>query len=198
MVLTPDHKGWYHVGRLPHCDNPAVAQFITFRLADALPVKTQRSLEQELRLLPENTREQKRRQRIEFWLDQGLGCCALQHAQVAQVMADGLMRWQNSRYRLLAWCIMPNHVHVLIEPHYSLSRIVQGWKGFTGRWVMLNSKTLGLRLPLGRLWMPGYWDRFIRDERHHLAVVDYIHSNPAKAGLCAAPEHWPWSSASRR
>jgi hypothetical protein len=42
--------------------------------------------------------------------------------------------------------------------------------------------------------MREYWDRFIRDEKHLAAVIDYIHDNPVKAGLCDQPEKWRWSS----
>ncbi|RCK77040.1 MAG: hypothetical protein ANABAC_3465 [Anaerolineae bacterium] len=43
--------------------------------------------------------------------------------------------------------------------------------------------------------MPDYFDRFIRDQKHFKAVVEYIHQNPVKAGLVAAAQDWPWSSA---
>ena len=42
--------------------------------------------------------------------------------------------------------------------------------------------------------MPEYFDRAIRDERHFRAVVEYVEHNPVMAGLCEAPEDWPWSS----
>ncbi len=45
------------------------------------------------------------------------------------------------------------------------------------------------------LWHPEYWDRYIRNEKHFNAVIDYIHNNPVKAGLCETPELWPFSSA---
>ena len=51
---------------------------------------------------------------------------------------------------------------------------------------------LGLRVP--GVWMADYWDRYIRDEKHLKSVVDYIHNNPVKAGLCRKETDWPWSS----
>ena len=45
------------------------------------------------------------------------------------------------------------------------------------------------------VWMREYWDRYIRNENHFKAAVDYIHQNPVKAGLASRPEDWPWSSA---
>lgn len=61
-----------------------------------------------------------------------------------------------------------------------------------------NNAELGLRAPgvhAPRVWMPDYWDRYIRDEQHLHSVIDYIHNNPVKAGLCRKETDWPWSSA---
>jgi len=100
------------------------------------------------------------------------------------------------RYRVIAWCVMPNHVHVLIEPRHPIAKIVQGWKSFTARWALARNEELKLGIPDSRqLWMRDYWDRYIRDERHLVNVIDYFHNNPVKAGLCRQPEEWRWSSA---
>src|SRR5262249_8572142 len=90
---------------------------------------------------------------------------------------------------------MPNHVHVLIKPRASLPKIVQSWKSYTGRWAIARNAELGLGVPGRAFWMRDYWDRYIRDERHFQRVVDYIHWNPVKAGLCRESHDWPWSSA---
>jgi type I restriction enzyme R subunit/putative DNA methylase len=189
-------KNWYSRGYLPHRDEPRLRQFITYRLADSLPQEKLDVLEDELRLLPEERRESTRRQRIEAWLDAGMGCCALRHPEVAPFVQNAFLHFHGERYRLHAWCIMPNHVHVLIEPLTALAKIVQSWKSFTARWVLAHNAELELGVPGRILWMREYWDRYIRDENHHRKTVDYIHRNPVKAGLCATPEAWPWSSAS--
>ncbi|MGH8378163.1 MAG: REP-associated tyrosine transposase, partial [Gammaproteobacteria bacterium] len=176
--------------RLPHFDSQHAYQFVTFRLADSLPREKLSQMEAELRPRPDDQRK-----RIEFWLDSGLGCCALRHPVMAQVMQDTLQHFDGQRYHLLAWCIMPNHVHVLIETLAPLAKIVQSWKSFTGRWALQHAAELELGVPGEKFWMRDYWDRYIRNERHFLAVVDYIHANPAKAGLCAQPADWRWSSA---
>jgi REP element-mobilizing transposase RayT len=72
---------------------------------------------------------------------------------------------------------------------------VQSWKSFTGRWVLARRFELKIELPSRRFWMPDYWDRYIRDERHFSKVVHYIHQNPVAAGLCQKAEDWLWSSA---
>src|SRR5690606_17502712 len=114
-----------------------------------------------------------------------------------RVFRQGLLLHHGRRYRLMAWCIMPNHVHVLIECRYSLARIVQSWKSYSARWAVEHNERLGLGLQGGRVWMRGYWDRYIRDERHLAAAVHYIHSNPVTAGRVERAGDWQWSSAGR-
>ncbi|SFM24134.1 type I restriction enzyme, R subunit/putative DNA methylase [Ectothiorhodospira mobilis] len=191
-------KGWYTRGYLPHLDARSVPQSITFRLADSLPQEKCREWARELEAMPAGRRDRVWRRTIDDWLDAGMGCCALRHPRVADVVQETLLRFDGSRYRLLAWCVMPNHVHVLIEPADALPKIVQSWKSYTGRWALARNAELGLGVPGARLWMREYWDRYIRDQRHLDAVVEYIHRNPVKAGLCGRPEEWLWSSASRR
>ena len=194
---TPAPRGWYTRGYLPHYDASHILQSVTFRLADSLPQQTLHQLEAELRRLPEHRREAARRQRIETWLDAGLGSCLLRHPEVADHLQQSLQHFHGLRYRLHAWCVMPNHVHVLLQPITPLGSIVQGWKSFSARWIRKHQAALGLHLPNGQpVWMREYWDRYIRDEAHYLTVVDYIHRNPVKAELCADPADWPWSSAS--
>jgi type I restriction enzyme R subunit/putative DNA methylase len=192
---APRSRGWYSRGYLPHCDEVDVLQFITFRLADSLPQEKLQQLEEELSALSEDERNRQRRIKIEQWLDAGMGCCALQHPSLAEVVENALFHSDGARYRLLAWVVMPNHVHVLIKPMASLPDIVRSWKGFTGHWAMENNAKLGLGILGKGLWMPDYWDRYIRSEEHYLNTIDYIHSNPVKAGLCASAEVWRWSSA---
>jgi len=185
-------KGWYSRGYIPHFDYQDALQFITFRLADSLPQQKLHQLKQ-AQLLSLSTMCE--RQMIERWLDTGYGCCALGHPALAEVMQQTLCKFDRLRYRLIAWCIMPNHVHVLIDPKEALGKIVQSWKSYTGRWALKRNAELGLGVPGEKLWMRDYWDRYIRDETHYMQAVDYIEKNPVKAGLCKSPEDWPWSSA---
>ena len=188
-------RGWYGRGFLPHFDAQRTFQAITFRLADALPQQRLAQLKVELENLGNAEREQERRRRIEGWLDAGMGCCALRHPQLATVMQTSLRRFDGQRYQLAAWCIMPNHVHVLIEQQAPLATIVGSWKSYTGRFAMTHNHELKLGIPGPTLWMREYWDRFIRDESHFINARQYIEQNPVKAGLCASPSEWPWSSA---
>ena len=187
---------WYSRGYLPHFDSKEKIQSITFRLADSLPQIKLKELDERLALIFGDKRDLEKRKTIEQWLDSGIGCCALKHPEVAELVQETLLKFDGDRYRLLAWCIMPNHVHVVIEPAEKLGKIVQSWKSYTGRWGMMKNAKLGLGVPGKRFWMREYWDRYIRNEDHLKSVLDYIHGNPVSAGLCKHPEEWRWSSAS--
>jgi len=189
-------RGWYSRGYLPHRDDTHLIQSVTYRLADSLPQTKLAELQKEMKHLPEKQREVERRKRIEEWLDAGMGCCALAHPDVALYVQNSFLHFHGERYHLHAWCIMPNHVHVLIEPLVNLASIVQGWKSYTARWILGKNEQFALKIPRSnQLWMREYWDRYIRDARHYQRAVEYIHQNPVKAKLCDAAEAWPWSSA---
>ena len=98
----------------------------------------------------------------------------------------------NERYRFIAWVIMPNHVHDVIEVFegHPLGNVVNSWKSFTANKV---NTLLGRE---GRFWYPDYFDRYIRDEQHLENVVKYIEQNPVKAGLVVDARAWPYSSLS--
>ncbi len=200
------HRGWYSRGYLPHCDHPGLLQAITYRLGDSLPVTVLEQMDVELRRLPPARRDGERRKRIEDWLDAGHGCCALRIPEAAACVVDTWQHFAGERYDLIAWVVMPNHVHVLIRVYEGapLGKIVQSWKSYTGRRirVMMDEmvragprRSQGERCQGRGVWMRDYWDRYIRDERHFEAAVRYIHDNPVKAGLVGTAEDWPWSSA---
>jgi hypothetical protein len=103
---------WYSRGYLPHRDRLHLLQSITFRLADSLPQSTLKQLEQKLLLVPEIRKDIEKRKSIEQWLDAGMGCCALRQPEAAAYVQQSLLHFDGDRYLVLAWVIMPNHVHV--------------------------------------------------------------------------------------
>jgi REP element-mobilizing transposase RayT len=116
----------------------------------------------------------------------------LAHERVAGVVASALQYGETPRqlYELHAWAIMPNHVHVIFEPHTEMPPIMQWLKGRTARTA---NRILGRTgLPF---WQDESWDHWIRSRDEFDYLVDYVERNPVKAGLVAAPEDWPWSSA---
>lgn len=179
-------RGWHSRGYLPHFDLPGLVQFLNYRLDDAMPA----SRRHEWAALLEMDDGLKRRERIEAYLDRGLGHCELRDPSAATIVEENWLHGDGKDYRLLAWVVMPNHVHLLVEIWQKpLAQLIKDWKGYTARSI---NRVLGRS---GKLWQDDYWDRHIRDEDHYRKVVHYIEANPVKAGLVKTPDQWSFSSA---
>ncbi|QOJ12353.1 MAG: transposase [Chthonomonadaceae bacterium] len=192
-------RGWYSRGYLPHFDGGDISQAVTFRLADSLPAERIWAWREELKSLPKDKASAEERKRIERWLDAGHGAAYLRDPRIADLVQSALLRFDGERYRLHAWVVMPNHVHVLVTPEkgQALSRILHSWKSYTAHEALRMLKEDAFRdcSQPSKFWQRESFDRFIRNEDHFRRCVDYIHMNPVKARLCAAPEEWRWSSA---
>ena len=184
-------KGWHSRGYLPHFDGGEVAQFVTFHLADSLPVSLLKRWKEQLESQPEGVRELELYERVETYLDKGYGSCYLKDVQIAELIQGSLLHFDQQKYRLFAWVIMPNHVHFLLKPlaDNSLSDILHSIKSYT---ATESNKILGRK---GEFWQEDYFDRYIRSEDHYWFTANYIKNNPVKAGLCKSPEEWHYSSA---
>jgi putative transposase len=182
-------KGWYSSKYLPHFDAPGTRQYVTYRLADSLPAARRHEWEA-LRNVDDKLEQQRR---IELYVDRGYGACHLRGPRVATMLQDNFWHQDGKRYRLLAWVVMPNHIHALVELwRVPLGKVVQGWKSYTTKEA---NRILGRE---GAFWEADYFDRYIRDEAHFWRVVRYIENNPVKARLAKTPEEWLWSSARYR
>jgi putative transposase len=180
-------KRWHTRGYLPHYDKPGTIQMVTFRLADSMPANLRHEWE------PLQFIEDARKQRIkvEEYLDKGRGECLLRDVNAAVAMEGVLLRFDQVNYRLMAWVVMPNHVHVLFEQwDLPLGALIKAWKGSSARIVNLFSRRTG------QLWQADFWDRYIRDENHFQKARQYIEQNPVKAHLVQRATDWPNSSAS--
>ncbi len=185
-------KGWYNRGYLPHFDGGQVTQFLTYRLADSLPRKVLRNLQ--FQVAQDHISDREMNITIEKYLDQGIGRCYLGKTEIAEIVEENLLRFANLKYKLHAWVIMPNHIHLLLTPMegYSLSEIVHSCKSYTSK------KANKLLNRTGRFWFPEPFDRFIRDYEHFEKAFNYIERNPVKAGLCENQSDWRYSSAWHR
>jgi putative transposase len=188
--LTNEEKslgflGWHERGYLPHCDFPGLVQFVTFRLADSMPVSQRGEWEHLLKI--EDDRE--KRTKLEEYLDRGVGKCHLRDPRIAKLTEETLSFFHNQRYELLAWCVMPNHVHVLAHVwNWPLAKMLQNWKSITA--VKFNC-ILNRR---GVFWQREYWETFMRSEEQERMAINYIENNPVKAKLCKLADEWPCSS----
>ena len=185
-------------GRLPHWEKESATYFITFRLADSLPksvldrieserdaiVKTAKQLHRDLS--PDERRKIQRLSSpiVEKYLDSGAGACRLKNPTIAEEVANTLRHFDDQRYRLFAWCVMPNHVHVVVRllPGQELAKVIHSWKSFTAKRA---NAILGLH---GTFWQREYYDHLIRNESEFERAVQYVVDNPIKANL----KDWKW------
>ena|SRR5437773_8331865 len=192
MSSLKDHYqpiGWHSRGYLPHFDAGEVFQSITFRLQDSMPQTLLETWRREL--AREDDFEDRLRYRVEGYLDRGYGACYLSDERIANLTQSALLHFDDERYRLSAWVVMPNHVHLLIAPcaGYSLSAIMHSLKSFT------SQKANEILRRKGKFWFEDYFDRYIRNAKHFEDAVAYIESNPVRAGLCKFPDDWNFGSA---
>jgi REP element-mobilizing transposase RayT len=171
-------QGWHERGYLPHRDEPGLTQFITFHLADSFPVALRSEWEAMLQI--EDDRE--RRLQFENYLDRSRGGCQLCQPDIAGLVEKALLFRQDSDYELLAWVLMPNHLHVLFTARSTpMSRTVENWKKFTAHEA---NKLLQRH---GKFWADDYWDTYMRDAAHELKTRRYVENNPVKASLVREP-----------
>ncbi|MFN4873003.1 MAG: (E)-4-hydroxy-3-methylbut-2-enyl-diphosphate synthase [Akkermansiaceae bacterium] len=122
---------------------------------------------------------------IEPALNQGYGSCLFNNNQNAELVANALKHFDGTRYDLLAWCIMPNHVHVILKlaKGEELDKILHSWKSFTSHEInKLNGTS-------GSIWQKESYDHLIRDGKDFRNQIDYVLNNPTKAGF----SNWQWT-----
>ncbi|HKO02881.1 MAG TPA: transposase [Thermoanaerobaculia bacterium] len=163
--------------RLPHYDVHEGLYLVTWRLHDAVPLRRLAPLLQQR----DGSKAAERRYRaaVELLLDESHGTCVLLDAALASIVHDALAFFDGDRYSLIAWAIMPNHVHVVIRliAEHHLDRVLHSLKSFT-------SQAINARLARrGSLWQSEYFDVTIRSPRHLETATTYVISNPEKAGL---------------
>jgi putative transposase len=206
--MTLEYKLFYQ-RHLPHYQLPGAKLFVTFRLAGSLP-KTilQQLIEEKIRLdakfstLEETQKkiEEDRSSRYLFGkMDEALfkqssGPLWLYNQEISAIVAESLRFCNNHQYELDAYCIMPNHVHLVCMPlskedgsYFSMASIMQTIKGYTARKAnqILNRQ--------GAFWEHENYDRVIRDDEEWQRIVAYTQMNPVKAGLVDSWEKWKWT-----
>lgn len=210
--------GIYFRRKLPHYQPSEAIYFITFRLAGSLPqeaiIRLREERERELRAAGQDKSLSYRIRKKYFAKFDDLlegkhdGPTWLADGRIAKVVAEALHYWDGKRYRLLCYCIMPNHVHMMIEVgqigslsysgqeqagnlSYRLSPILHSIKRYSAR----ESNRILQRS--GAFWQHESYDHVVRDRQELERIVAYVLNNPVKAGLAKSWDEWKWSYVSR-
>jgi len=186
FVLPMTHKGWHNRGYLPHFDARALVQHIVLCTRTALELES-------LRLLASSPIEERPRL-ADAMLDRSQDGAVFRDPVYVAALEEQILFFDGIRYDALAWCIMPNHAHVVICCHseISLGQIVRTWKNQTLRAATANP------VRKAEIFAKDYFDRFMRNGLQTERTIAYVEQNPVTAGLCAASEDWRFSSAWHR
>jgi putative transposase len=216
---------------LPHWYVPGAAHFVTYRLAGTIPLSVIRDLQErralerrKCKLSSQSSRDDLLRvdkqifAAYDAYLDGNRAINWLVQPDVAAIIRENLYHHRGTKYHLFAYCVMPNHIHVLLQPieadghatssemvgpRYAtfdraletpdaqspLSKVLHSLKSYTA------NRVNELLCRTGQLWQHESYDHWVRDDGELERIVAYIADNPVKAGLAARAEDWRWSSA---
>lgn len=129
----------------------------------------------------------------------------LKNPKIAEIVQNALLQVYAQLYKLWAYVVMSNHVHVLLKPKLvsdaasateskaALEDIMKRLKGYSAREANKILDRTGKSF-----WQTESFDHWVRNEAEFYRIVRYIENNPVKAGLVLVAEDWPWSSAAER
>jgi putative transposase len=200
-----------HQRKLPHFHHVGATYFITSHLEGSVPFDVLKKLRDArdktiaeiIRQISSDIAKQlylvKRQYFLEY--DDLLDRCLnspnyLKDPAVAKILVDALHKYDGKHYNLVAYTIMPNHFHVIldysiqvpdkqlfnIDKYIGLPKSMDLIKGRSSRFSNLLLDRTG-----NPFWDDEYHDRYIRNFRHFVSAVDYVKNNPVKAKLCL---HW--------
>jgi type I restriction enzyme R subunit len=201
---------------LPHWDVPYAAYFITSCLEGSIPAQGLLDIDDYRAILQRRSRPTDKSEeawtincwklvfaRTESWLDMQPAVHHLSDTRLAQLVVDAFYFFAGQRYDLLAFVVMPSHIHWVFQP-------LENWVSQLGPQIMVRSpreriihsinrhtaaecnQLLGLS---GTFWQHESYDHWIRDAEEMERIIRYVEGNPVKAGLVDCPERWPYSSA---
>ena len=208
--MNPLEYREYYRRKLPHIQPAGATLFVTFRLTNSIPKARIQEFQDEKALIEKrlgqirNPKEQKREaNKIQSFLF-GKWDALLDRAQngpywlrenpIAELVAQALYHRDTNEYDLIAFCIMPNHVHVVLKPleredatNYALSAILHSLKRYTASEA---NKCLNRQ---GSFWQHENYDHYVRNAQELARITHYVILNPVKAGLVREWQHWKWS-----
>ncbi len=184
-------------GNLPHWYREGAIYAVTFRLEDSFPasvlsayakektdlaariVQAEKKSDESLAKDLKKQLDQLYSERLDKVLDEGRGHAWMKDPRIADIVATSIQHFAGQRYDLGAWCVMPNHVHLIISPREgeTLPEILHSIKRHSAREV---NKILGRE---GPFWQKESYDHLVRDGEDFVNQTGYVLENPEGAGL---------------
>ena len=172
--------------RLPHWYAIGQPLFVTFRLHGSLPTGRE--------FPKESTTSGAAFLSMDRLLDSArVGPTYLVMPCIAQAVTDSIHYCGKADFKLHAWVVMPNHVHMLITARSDISKFMRRLKGYSARQAnRLLSRT-------GEpFWQEESYDRLVRTPEEFKNIEAYILSNPVKAGLARSAQEYRWAGLEAR
>lgn len=200
MIIKPFYRR-----NLPHFQSEYSYYFVTYRLFNSLSKKTveelksyyQRNKNSILRIKDPEIRSEKLYElqkryfgKFDYYLDTNKECINyLCHPEIAGKCVESLMFWDKKDFDLISYCIMPNHVHMLVYVERFLKpffKTMQSIKRHSSRKsnLILNRQ--------GSFWHEENYDHIVRNQEELNNIINYIMRNPVKAGLVNNADEWKW------
>jgi putative transposase len=177
----------YYKRNLPHWLPEGKHIFVTWRLYGSLPAAV-------LTKLRKNKEREKGKHFVHFdtELDRAaFGPKWLRDDEVAAIVQREILAIQQTDYGVVhSYVIMPNHVHLVLEPKVELRLIMQSLKGRSARACNCALRRQGLTF-----WQDESFDHWVRSTESLGKILRYIEWNPVSVGLVKRPDEWRWSSA---
>lgn len=232
--------GLFRRRRLPHWDLPGATYFVTTCLAGSIPAQGLLDLatyRAQLAKMPTPTQMPEREwdsvrwkrtfARSDWWLDHHSAMRHFADPALAARVVEAIYYWAGRRYDVLAYVVMPSHLHWVFRPREEAEGLEQVGNMEEQVGNLLHGEgdcppggrskrrparerimhTLKLRTALecnrllqrsGAFWQDESYDHCVRDEDELERMILYVEFNPVKAGLVATPGQWRFSSAHDR
>jgi len=204
-----DYREYYR-RNLPHIQPRGATFLVNFRLANSLPAEVIEKLRTEADQLEKNLlrikdskeklllRDKAQRRLFAKWDDElhksQSGPFWLKEDNVAEIVANAIHYHEGEWFDVEAYCIMPNHVHLVLTPYessqiadYSLTKIMHNIRRNSANHA---NKVLGRT---GSFWQHENYDHFARDKSELERIIKYVLYNPVKANLVKEQQDWKWA-----
>lgn len=207
---------YYYKRKLPHYIVNGYYYFITFRLANSIPLSKifefknlyEKELER-LSLINDNGIKSKEYSELKWnyffkyddVLDKNiLGQDWLKETQLALIVSEALKYLDKKSYDLIAYSIMPNHVHLIIKPYLEIEEDESIYKQTYPLASIMSSikrhsalKCNGILQRTGEFWQHENYDHIIRNEEEFSMIIEYTLNNPYKANLIDYDKNYEWN-----